>query len=145
MVRILDPTWHEPPVYNAYLGCEVPQATLNKVQEDWRLGALDRPNDPRYNIPHNRLRIINRKDFHGLSPQAIRTRLETETEREKGDDKNEGYDEEGIKPFVIIDEETEKTRSVWYIDHWLYEEELAQAKRDGDEKVLWKLRSATWE
>ena len=37
---------------------------------------------------------------------------------------------------MIIDDETDTTKSVWYIDQWLDEEELEQAKRDGDEKVL---------
>ncbi|KAF2235890.1 hypothetical protein EV356DRAFT_499112 [Viridothelium virens] len=140
MVRIIDPEQFEPPVYDAYLVCEVSQSTLGKVQEDWRLGAIDRPNDPRYHPPHNRLNIIDRKDLYGLSPQAIRTRLEEEAEEGEEDD-----DEGGVKPFIIIDEETDKTRSVWYIDRWLDEEELEDAKRDGDEKVLWRLRSATWE
>ncbi|KAL9084824.1 MAG: hypothetical protein Q9165_007892 [Trypethelium subeluteriae] len=139
MVRILDPRQFEPPVYDAYLVCEVPQSTLVQVQEDWRLGAIDRPNDPRYHIPYNRLNIIDRKDLYGLSPQAIRTHLEDEAKEGEDDEKG------GIKPFVIIDEATDKSRSVWYIDRWLDKEELENAKREGDEKVLWRLRSATWE
>ena len=145
MVQVLDPRWFEPSVYNAYLVCEIPQSTLDKVQEDWHLGAFDRPNDLRYNMPHNRLNIIDRKDFYGLSPQAVRTRLEEEATEAGKNEGNRDDGEEGVKPFILIDEETGETRSVWYIDHWLDEEELEQAKRDDDEKVLWRLRVATWE
>ncbi|KAI9696176.1 MAG: hypothetical protein M1820_008244 [Bogoriella megaspora] len=144
MVRILTPKFHEPPIYNAYLHCELSQPVLDKVQKDWRLGAIDRSNDSRYNMPWSRLDIVDRKDLYGLSPQEIRTRLEQEAKADRDHDDDNGG-EYLVNPFILIDAETESTRSVWYIDQWLDEEELEQAKRDSDEKVLWKSRNMTWD
>ncbi|KAF2840865.1 hypothetical protein M501DRAFT_1001929 [Patellaria atrata CBS 101060] len=138
--------------YHAYLLCPLDEHVLDQVRADWRLGAVDRPNDERYTSPSSKLVIHDRPEFYGKSPQEIRTQLEVEAlfEKMKEDCCPTSFPTDS---FVLLDEDTGPTESIWYIGSWLDEDELEGGPdyfwdgvvREGEERVLWRLRAKTWE
>jgi len=106
----------------------LPDSTLNEVVNAFRRGAFD-AYDPTVCL------TLDRQRFQGSTAEDIRAAKD-----------GEGYQD----PFIIIDNQTEQTQSVWWIDRWADEEldedvleDLMQNAIDNvqpGERVLFKLR-----
>ncbi|KII84328.1 hypothetical protein PLICRDRAFT_179581 [Plicaturopsis crispa FD-325 SS-3] len=114
----------EAPVIRGYLTAPLPIPVLDQIHADFAEGSY-----ARYGQPLVELFLHDEPRFYGQTAEQIRTALD-----------GEGF----TGDFLLVDEEAESTRAVWYIGTWDPEEEDgAEVVKHGDERVLWKLRAVT--
>ncbi len=111
----------------------LPDSTVNEAVNAFRRAAFD-AYDPIVCL------TVDRQRFQGSAPEYIRAAKD-----------GEAYQD----PFIIIDDQTERTQSVWWIDRWadeeLDEDVLENWMRNQidsvqpGERVLLKLRMAILE
>lgn len=111
----------------------IPSSTIDQAIADFKLGAFDDYN-PSVELS------LDQNRFIGSSPEQVRDQLDSEDVRE---------------PFILLDDETTQSRSVWWVGRYL-DEELDNSSADQwrqssvvnvskDERILLKARLATTE
>ncbi|EPQ55196.1 hypothetical protein GLOTRDRAFT_121440 [Gloeophyllum trabeum ATCC 11539] len=103
----------DPDILTLYSTHPLEPGTVETLKSDFALAAHDRHD------PLVKLRVSDRTDFYGCTPEEIRRRLEKEAEEE-------GKSANDVPSFLVADAQTNDDKSVIYAGDWTQREGFSE-------------------